>query len=220
MPTGTRRRLAFIALVLALVVLVRVLTDGPQDEERSPAPATSTAEPVRIEAPSPVDASAPAASARVSTPREAGPGAPVASRDLVAMQARVQVHAPANVRVGEVFDVHVRVEAQSGVRELLFAIRYDKTRLALAGVTEGDFAPRSGLRADFAADEPSDGNVQLSLSVRDGLWIAGAGSIAILRFEATGAGTLAITAQDLAAVESTGARYAVAQLHEAAITIR
>jgi hypothetical protein len=143
----------------------------------------------------------------------------VASVGAGGVPVQVGVHAPAAVAVGETFEARVQVEAPGGVRRLLSAIRFDKKRLRLVDASEGDFA-RRGPPAQFAVDEPSDGNVQISLVVRDDVWVAGAGSASVLRFEAIAAGTTTIEVRDFSVVDSGARRSAVTVLRNATIAIR
>jgi hypothetical protein len=134
---------------------------------------------------------------------------------------RLQVHAPSEVRVGEVFQARIDLEANGGVRQLMFAVSYAKSRLALVGWSEGNFAQQGGLPAELGAEEPSDGNIQVSFKVSNGLSVAGAGSMAVFQFEAIKAGTSGITLQNITAIDRTGAIDAnVAVLHEGSVTVR
>jgi hypothetical protein len=117
---------------------------------------------------------------------------------------RLLVRAPADVRVGQVFEVQIDLEAHGGLRDLQFTVRFSKSRLALTEWMEGDFAQQGGVPAETLAEEPSDGNVQVSFRVSDGLSIAGAGTIVALRLEATRAGTATIALGDVYAIGSNG----------------
>lgn len=86
----------------------------------------------------------------------------------------------------------------------MFAVSYEKSRLALTGWSEGNFAQQGGLPVEFGAEEPSDGNIQVLFKVSNGLSVAGAGSVAVFQFEAVKAGTSGIRLQNLAAVDGTG----------------
>lgn len=145
----------------------------------------------------------------METPRQVN-GAPV----------RLQVHAPSDVQVGEVFQARIDVEVNGGVRQLMFAVRYDRARLALVGWSEGNFAQQGGVPAEFGAQEPSDGNIQVTFNVSNPLSVAGAGSMAVFQFEAIKRGTSGITLQNLSAIDRTGATESnVAVLHVGSVTI-
>jgi hypothetical protein len=212
MPNRNSRRVASIAIAVAVAVvtLLAYLGDEPSvgtaaDEARTPRAQRDDVE-VSPRVLAPAIATIPSVEATASV--DAG-GVPV----------QVGVHAPAAVGVGETFEARVQVEAPGGVRRLLLAIRFDKKRLRLVDASEGDFA-RRGPPAEFSVDEPSDGNVQISLVVRDDVWVAGAGSASVLRFEAIAPGTTMIEARDFSVVDSGARRSAVTVLHNATIAVR
>jgi hypothetical protein len=228
----TARRLAWVAVAGAVLLLVRIAP-----EERSPvdsARLSANAEPARHRSPS---AAGLAESAAVR-PREAGGGAfsapeppfasaaPTASagdaRRETGSRLRLHVHAPSEARVGEVFLAQVDVEAYDPVGNLQFTVRYDKSRLALVGWSEGEFARQGGgASAELGVQEPSDGNIEVSLRVRDGQWLAGAASLVSLQFEAIKAGTSAVTLHGTTATNATGvADRNAAVVREGSIAIR
>jgi hypothetical protein len=138
----------------------------------------------------------------------------------VAGLVQVTMEAPRVASASEPFDIHLRVDAPRGMYGLLLGISYDRRILALAGVSEGDFARRTGLPADFSTDEPSDGNIQLSLAARDGRALIGTGSLAVLHFEPRKRGTVTIAMPTVTAFGSDGAvRPSDATPSAAAITI-
>jgi hypothetical protein len=145
--------------------------------------------------------------------------ATTATPDVRGLPVQVRVHAPAVAAVGDTLESRVQVEAPGGVRRLQFAIDYDRKRLKLVELSEGDFA-RRGPAAEFSTDEPSEGNVQVLLVVRDDRWVAGEGSAIVLRFEAIGAGTTSIAARDFNVMDSGARRSPVAVLHDSTIAIR
>jgi hypothetical protein len=151
-------------------------------------------------------------SARVPTP------APTVS--LAVAPVQVTVEAPRVVSAQEPFDVHLRVDARAGVHRLLLAVDYDRKVLALTGVSEGDFAQRAGLPADFATDEPSDGNLKVGFTVRDSLALTGTGDLAVLHFEPRKPGTVTIAVPALTAYDGAGAaRFSDANSRAAIITV-
>jgi hypothetical protein len=58
-----------------------------------------------------------------------------------------------------VFQAQVHVQANTAVRQLVFAIAYDKSRLR-SELSAGNFAEQAGASAEFGAEEPSEGNIQ------------------------------------------------------------
>ena len=122
--------------------------------------------------------------------------------------------------MGEVFQARIDLEANGGLRQLMFAVRYDKSRLALVGWSEGNFAQQGGVPAELGAEEPSDGNIQVIFNVSNGLSTAGAGSMAVFQFEAIRPGTSRITLKHLTAVDRNGATESnVAVLRVGSVTI-
>jgi hypothetical protein len=142
------------------------------------------------------------------------------ARGTGAAMVRLQVHSPTNVQVGEVFEVRIDVDAYGGIRELMFTVRYERSRLSLVHWAEGDFARQGGLPSGFGAQEPSDGNIDVTFKVHNGLSVAGAGSLAVLQFEALRSGTSGIEPKNLTAIDPTGAPDRnVAILREGRVTI-
>lgn len=115
------------------------------------------------------------------------------------------VSAPSAVNALDPFDVGVDIAAPAGVHRLRFAVTYDRKALELTGVSDGEFARRGGPRVDFVTDEPSDGNVEVTLTVRDGPPLTGEGTVAILHFAPRRSGTVRIAVPDLTAFDSSGA---------------
>ena len=117
---------------------------------------------------------------------------------------RLQLDAPTDVKVGDVFEARVDIEASREVGQLVFHVSYDKTRLSLVGWSAADFAQQWGLPAELAAQEPSDGNIDVMFTVGDGRLMGGAGSLALLKFEAIKAGASDITLQNATVIDRTG----------------
>jgi hypothetical protein len=115
------------------------------------------------------------------------------------------VQAPTDVRAGEVFQARVHLDANLAMRSLAFSIRYDESRLGLVGRSEGVFARQPGVPAELAFDEPSDGNVEVVYRARHGSTASGAGSIAVLEFEALRPGSSAIELRGVRTVDAGGA---------------
>jgi hypothetical protein len=133
---------------------------------------------------------------------------------------QLQVQVPSDVQVGEVFQAQVQVNATTAVRQLVFAIAYDKSRLALVASSPGNFAEQAGASAEFGAEEPSDGNIQVSVNVRSGASMAGVGSLGQFEFQAIKRGTSPIVLQNLTMFDGAGAMDAGSTvLHEGRVTI-
>jgi hypothetical protein len=138
----------------------------------------------------------------------------------VTSSIRMRVNAPANVQAGEVFQVSIDVDANAGMREITLAVSYDKSRLAMVGWSAGDFTQRGGLPSDLEAQEPSDGDVQVSFDVNSGLSIAGSGSLIVLQFDAVKPGTSTITLRNATAIAASGAVTNVSAPQATSVTIQ
>jgi hypothetical protein len=114
------------------------------------------------------------------------------------------VHAPPDVRVGDVFQARIDLDSNASVRDLVFSIAYEKSRLALVGRSDGEFVRQPGVPHEFGVDEPSDGNIVVSYSARNGYSTSGGGTIVIFEFEAIGAGISAIVLHDVTANDAGG----------------
>ena len=117
---------------------------------------------------------------------------------------RLDVDAPHDVRLGDVFQARVRIEANGPVRDLSFSVTYEKSRLRLVGHSQGDFARQPGVASEFGMDEPSDGNIEVSFNAVNGSTATGAGALVVLDFEPIGAGSSGIEIADLKSVDAAG----------------
>jgi len=137
----------------------------------------------------------------------AGVGALVAVA-LIALPARaavrLDVHAPIDVRVGQVFEARIAIDARAPVRDLVFAIAYEKSRLSLIRRSEGEFVRQPGVRAEYGIDEPSDGYVGVVFRAVDGSFATGAGNVVVLEFEALRPGASRIELRDVKSVAAGG----------------
>ena len=102
---------------------------------------------------------------------------------------RIEVRAPADVRMGEVFQARIEIEASLPLRDLAFSIVYDKSRRSLVGRSEGAFVQRA-TSSEFGVDEPSDGYIEVVFRAVNGSAAMGSGSIAVFEFEADPAGNI------------------------------
>jgi hypothetical protein len=144
----------------------------------------------------------------------------IASRTAKGAPVQLQVQVPSDVQVGEVFQAQVHVQASAAIHQIEFAISYDKSRLALVGSSAGNFAKQAGASAEFGAEEPSDGNIQVSLNARGGASMAGVGSLGQFEFQAIKRGTSPIVLQNLTMFDGAGAMNADGTvLHEGRVTI-
>jgi len=207
------RTFAIVTLVLCVVAIMwswleRPAQDGAAPPHPSRADAITQAPAIPLVPPSAVSS------------KVAGEEAPSTAPPASVAPVRLRVRAPSDVQLGQVFQAQIELEADRAVRELLFTVTFAKSRLALSGWEQGDFAQRGGLPGETGAEEPSDGNVQVSFIVGGGLSIAGAGTIITLQLEARRAGVSSITVGDVYAIGSNGAAEpGVAILESGAVTI-
>jgi hypothetical protein len=226
MPLTIARVLGAIALVIAAIVLVRVVFGVFEGNANSPSqPAHSSQAPAAKSTPatpstSPVqDARSPTtphAAARTTSPTHTTEPPLVPGATPIVLE----VSAPPSASALDPFEVRVRISAPAGAYRIRFAVTYDRKTLELTGVTQGDFAQRSGLRADFATDEPSDGNLEVTFTGRDGQALIGAGTVAILHFAPRRSGTVRIAVPNLTAFDSSGAvRFQADEAQSATVNI-
>jgi hypothetical protein len=117
---------------------------------------------------------------------------------------RLDVHAPIDVRVGEVFEARIFIEASAPLRDLAFALVYEKSRLGLVRRSEGEFVRQPGIRAEYGIDEPSDGYVGVVFKAVEGSFATGAGNVVVLEFEALRPGASRIELQNVKGVDAGG----------------
>ena len=131
--------------------------------------------------------------------------------------ARIEVRAPDTVRSGDTFPVTIDVQALRGIRHLEFSVTYKKSILRLIGSAPGAFAQQSGTSVQF--EESSDGYVFVSIDLETGV-IAGAGSVAVLEFQARKRGISPLSVQDVTYVEGGGQDTATTpEVHERSVTV-
>lgn len=225
MSNTPTRRLVIVVLVLALIALVRLWPEsGPEDGERSQDRATSATESAPTSEPGGRDDANPATgatdSAASAEAHRSTPSATEMSPQVDARAMRLQVLAPADAEVGQVSEVRIQLEANRGVREIMFDVAFEKSRLSLVGWHDGDLMQQGTLPVEFVVQEPSDGNVHVSVKVRNGLLLIGTGSVAVLEIAAIKPGNSSIVLQNISAVDASGATdSAVAVVQDGAITI-
>ncbi len=199
MTSKTARRIVVVAALVGVLVFVRAVLDPARQDTTAPSPAAATQDDRARSATTPVARNA-NASGGVDHPR------PTAARGSPVQQARVrvEVHAPSDVRVGEVFQARIDVQANVPVRDLMFSIVYENAHLAVVGRTDGTFVRQSAVPIELDVDEPSDGNIAVALRVVNGSATVGNGSVAVFDFEALRPGTSAIEIIDVQTYQSDG----------------
>ena len=92
----------------------------------------------------------------------------------------------------------IEVQALRGIRQLAFSVTYKKSILQLVRSSAGAFAQQGGTNAQF--EEVSDGSLLVRVDADNGL-IAGAGSLAVVEFQALGRGVSPLSVQGVTYVE-------------------
>jgi hypothetical protein len=201
MSSRNTRRLVFVVLVLGLLALFRLWPDKPpRGDATSRVSPTNVGEPASAANPTRPDATV-AGRAAISTDATS---TTQTQHQVTGDRMQLQVLAPTDVKVGDVFEVRIDFETSAGVREIMFLVSYDQFHLALVGSSEGNFTEQGGVPAEFGVEEPSDGNIQFSLTASNGLSMGGAGTLAVFQFKAIKAGASRITPQNLAVTDRTG----------------
>ena len=196
MQSRSIRRFAFFALLAGGVV---VLGLGWPDDMPRDAGSSTDAHTAASDNP-PASAGARPPSAAIGRDSISSPPAMVEpSRPPSQAQIRLEVRAPSDVRLGETFQARVEIDARAPVRDLIFSITYERSRLRLVGRSEGEFVRQAGVPSDFGVDEPSDGNVLVVYNARNGFSASGTGTLIVFELEAIGPGTSAIALQDVQA---------------------
>jgi general secretion pathway protein D len=205
------KRLAVLALLVA--AFGALMHFWPSDNPYSPDPSANAPSGEPRAGPT-----MPATAPPPSTPQaraSAQPGAPSSAARTAAAPARIDIRAPRNVRSGETFTVSIDVQAPAGIRQLAFSVTYKKSILRLVRWTAGRFGEQGGASVQF--EDVSEGS--LLIRVDSGV-VAGAGSIAVLEFEATARGESPLAIQDVTYVEdSRNAPVNRATVYEGSITV-
>jgi hypothetical protein len=141
------RGAAFVALLAGAIVVLRFV--WPDSSPRGPSPGAALDFAPLPLAPTATDPNAARSTAAAIEPSHPFSQAPV----------RLEVHAPSDVRVGDVFQARIDIDSSAPVRDLMFSIGYERSRLALVGRSDGEFVRQSGVPHEFGVDEPSDGNI-------------------------------------------------------------
>ena len=180
-----------LGAVALLVIAIAAILHFWSDEERPPLSAPKGA--IRN---SPVATATDATPAQpvVSTPPpERTAPAGVAERPAIA-PLHITIGAPHSVRAGETFPATIDVQAVKGVRQLVFSVVYKKAILELVGTSPGAFSRQGGPSVQF--EEVSEGSVLVRVGLEGGV-LAGAGSVAVVEFQARTRGVSPLAIHDV-----------------------
>jgi hypothetical protein len=207
MPARNARRVLFVAALAALFLVLRAWRhDAPASSVSPDTPEQTHAAKAR-DAPAAAVTPTPRAIAADPVASSGVAGETTRSSSTIPQRhaaVRLDVHAPIDVRVGEVFEARIFIDASAPLRDLAFALVYEKSRLGLVRRFEGEFVRQPGIRAEYGIDEPSDGYVGVVFKAVEGSFATGAGNVVLLEFEALRPGTSRIELQNVKSVDAGG----------------
>ena len=202
------RRILFLAALAVLFLVVRAWRhDAPASSGSLDTPAQTHAAEAARDAPAAPLTATPRAIAADPVVSSSAAGVTTRSSSTIAPRraaVHLDVHAPIDVRVGEVFEARIFIDASAPLRDLAFALVYEKSRLGLVRRFEGEFVRQPGIRAEYGIDEPSDGYVGVVFKAVEGSFATGAGNVVVLEFEALRPGTSRIELQNVKSVDAGG----------------
>lgn len=96
-----------------------------------------------------------------------------------------QWQGPTEARVGETFDLVLRIKSGAAVRGMPMLLGYPKDRLSLLEVSEGDYFRKNGVPTSFAKSVDSEsGRVRVGLQRQQGIGASGEGEVVSFKFRA------------------------------------
>jgi hypothetical protein len=219
------RRLTFVTLALvAIVAVFRFWPDKPMGSAISgPAGASDGAAGASKHG----SASTSAVEHNLAVPAQSpspgvaavGVGTPTTSAGPQGSAVEINVLAPATVKAGESFEATVNLDAPGSIRQLSFSVSYDRSVLQLVGSSEGTLVQQEGASARFAAEDPNEGYVLVRLDANDGSAIAGAGGVAVLKFQALKAGTSPVILYNVVVNNEPAGASTTASVGQAAVSV-
>jgi Cohesin domain len=220
MQGKTLGRIALVILILAIVAFVHYWRDNPGSKGALSSGSADETRQKTITPKPPGEAdfgASPTAVVRgAATDGTALPMPAAPQRAAV----RIDVGAPATVRTGDSFEATVNLDAYGGIRHLAFQVTFDKRVLQFVDSSKGLFVQQAGAPAQFNAEDPSDGFVNVNLDVNNGYAIAGAGSVVILQFQAIKSGVTPIALTNITFVDNvTAGTSTTTSAHDALVTV-
>jgi hypothetical protein len=187
------------AVALLAIAVGATLHFWPLDDRRPIAPTASGNAAHRDSAVAPsgtrTAAHSPSATSALSQERAPPPGT-VGPSPLAPLL--IDIRAPDMVRSGDTFAVTIDVQAAQSIRHLAFSVTYNQSILRLVGSSPGAFAQQGGSAVQF--EESSDGYLLVRIDPERAVFV-GAGSVAVLEFEAIERGVSPLSVQDVTHVE-------------------
>ncbi|MEO7156513.1 MAG: cohesin domain-containing protein [Vicinamibacterales bacterium] len=216
--TKNMRRLAAVGLLLGLVAVWWTSNRSSPDHDRVRAAAGEEA--ARESQPTTNRADASDTKAGTVTPVSAV-RPQLSTSTMIGAPIQLRVRVPSEVKVGETFEAQVQVQTAAAVSKILFSVAYDNRRLLLVSSSVGNLAQQGSRDIEFGAEEPSDGNIQVSLDAHNGRSLSGAGDLAVFQFQAIKSGTFPIVLQNVNTFDASGVSAADgAVVQEVLLTIR
>jgi len=201
-----RRRILLVSLLAVLVIAFLRLSERSPTKISSDDGSRSTPPAKAARTPSPAEASSPAHVAPSAAPATTGiTSAPQPNASTPTLQLQVQV--PALVPLGQAFEARIDIGPNAGLHRLVFVVAFDAKRLALVGTSVGSLGQQTSAPVQFVAQETSYGSVQVTFETENGVWVTGSGTVAVLQFETTKAGSSVIALHDVTIVDAAGASY-------------
>jgi general secretion pathway protein D len=114
----------------------------------------------------------------------AGLATPAISAGAPPTLTKMQLQAPANVKAGETFEVHLAMQSAQPVANVPVTVGFDATVLEFVEATEGLFLKQGGAASSFTSKADPSGQVVLNAQRTDPGGATLLGDIAILRFKA------------------------------------
>jgi len=149
-------------------------------------------------------------------PSQPPPAAPPAAPAGPPPHPTVTVDGPAEIAVGQEFDVTVRLASDIGISRLRGQVRFDSSALQLMSATAGDLVPASAGSPNVDA---KSGGAQLDVVATDEP-VQGEGSLMLLRFKALTARAASPISAQVSAVGPSGAAMANAASQPLSIAIK
>lgn len=151
-------------------------------------PATARAQPAPAAGPGSPAGSGPAADVPGAPGGSGAAGAPVPRPTLILAWA-----GPSEAKVTETIELKLTTTGAAGLRGMPLDLSYDKQRLELLDVVEGDFFKRDGAVTSFSKSlDAANGRVRVGVLRNQANAAAGQGALVLLRFKAIAAGAATV----------------------------
>jgi len=207
-----------IAIVLLAIAVGAIMHFWPRPVEQPPgaSSASGNASYTAPVAPGDSRTSAQQSTTSAPSPERAAQAGTVERRLVKAVQ--IEIRGPDTVRSGDTFPVTIDVRALRGIRHLAFSVTYKKSILQLIGSSPGALAQQGGASAQIF-EESSDGYLLVRIDLESGV-MAGAGSVAVLEFQALKRGVSPLSVHGVTYIEGSRQDTATtAEDHEGSITV-